>query len=99
MRKLAFTATLAALLTGCSTEADDKIEQLCSDATELAVTTLRAREQGMTEDDAFNRLREQKVYGGIRAWAVEAAFEAPPNVSEAIFRGSVFAECKKRGGE
>ncbi|PZQ21144.1 MAG: hypothetical protein DI569_12830 [Sphingopyxis macrogoltabida] len=99
MRQLVITAALAASLAGCSTEADRQIDQLCSGVTELAVTTFRGRSEGMTEDAAMALLRDQKVYSGIRVWAVKSAFEAPADMSEALFRGSVFGECVKRKGE
>lgn len=102
MSKAAILSALivtAAALAGCSSEADAKVDQICTDVASLAATTLRGRLEGMTEDDALNLLREQKVYSGIRVWAVKSAYEAPADMSEPLFRGSVFGECVKRGGE
>ena len=102
MSKAAILAAIAApavLLAGCSSEADAKVDKICTGVADLAATTLRGRQAGMTEDAALELLRAQKVYSGVKVWAVKSAYEAPADMSESLFRGSVFGECVKRGGE
>ena len=89
---------LAALAVSTTAQADESVDLKCNQATKMAVAAFQAKQEGMTEDQAMDMLREQQIYSGIIVWAVKQGLSAPDNTAEWVLKGSVFGECVKRKG-
>lgn len=91
MKTVCFIAAL--LFAGAAHAATD---EECSQATNIAVATFKARKDGLTEDMAMKMLRDKQIYSGLPVWAVKQALRAPIETPELLLRGMLFGECRKR---